>query len=434
MKNPTIYEDIKFTKIIGGGQTLGELPNGKKVFAWGVLPDETATITQTKKKSSYIEAIATEVSETSPHRVEPKDKSSYLSTSPWQIVSDEQEGHYKAALIEEAFEMHNIVLPNPIEVYTDGRAYGYRNKIEFSWWWDNDTSQLDLAFFRRGTKGKIPVEGTSLAADEINQTGIAVRDILRARETEAYDLKTIIVRSNEEGRTTFQLYLKTKSFVDFSGSERARLPKFVDGYEIIYSNPKSPASVITKRLHQHGDTSLTDTILGTPFTYATEGFFQINIPVYEQALKDMRQYIPEKARVIDFYSGVGSIGLTIAPDDVTLVESNEHAVREMKRNIENLGLKARAVHATSEEATEYITRGATIIVDPPRAGLHQKIIDTLLAVQPGRIIYLSCNPTTQARDVELLGEAYGIKTHKGYNFFPKTPHIEHLVVLDLKEQ
>lgn len=434
MKTPTTYENISFSKVIGGGQSLGELPNGKKVFAWGVLPDETANITQTKKKSSYIEAVAYEVTKTSPHRVEAKDPESYLSTSPWQIISDNQENHYKAALIEEAFEMHNIVLPNPIEVYSDGRSYGYRNKIEFSWWWDNDTNQLDLAFFRRGTKGKIPVEGTSLAMDEINQTGRAVRDILRKRGVEAFDLKTIIIRSNSEGRTVFQLYLKTKSFVDFSSAERDILPNFVDGYEIIFSNPKSPASVITKRLHEYGEVSLTDKVLSVPFTYAAEGFFQINIPVYEQALKDMKEFIPEDKRVIDFYSGVGSIGLTIAPGDVTLIESNEYAVREMKRNIESLGINAHAIHATSEDATEYITKGSTIIVDPPRAGLHQKVIDTLLAVQPSRIIYLSCNPTTQARDVELLGEEYGVLHHKGYNFFPQTPHIEHLVVLDLKNQ
>jgi 23S rRNA (uracil1939-C5)-methyltransferase len=80
---------------------------------------------------------------------------------------------------------------------------------------------------------------------------------------------------------------------------------------------------------------------------------------------------------------------------------------------------------------EYITSDRTIIVDPPRAGLHEDVIDALLKTLPERIIYLSCNPVTQARDVARLAEKYGIKAHQGYNFFPRTPHIEHLIVLDL---
>ncbi|MCD8561680.1 hypothetical protein LRY29_01245 [Candidatus Saccharibacteria bacterium] len=106
--------------------------------------------------------------EPSTDRIEPKDAESYLSTSPWQIMSFEAEQRYKAALIEEAFELHDIVLPEPIAVHTNGVEYGYRNKVEFSFWFDTDTERLSLAFFRRGSHGKIAVPGTSLATDAIN--------------------------------------------------------------------------------------------------------------------------------------------------------------------------------------------------------------------------------------------------------------------------
>ncbi len=145
----------------------------------------------------------------------------------------------------------------------------------------------------------------------------------------------------------------------------------------------------------------------------------------------MKQWLP-KGKTVDMYSGVGTIGLTIGGSDVTLVELDEHAVREMTQNISRLGSSASAVHAASEAALEHITTDATIILDPPRAGLHQHVIDRLIEQAPERIVYLSCNPVTQARDVELLAEVYGIRAHKGYNFFPCTPHIEHLVVLDKK--
>ncbi len=118
---------------------------------------------------------------------------------------------------------------------------------------------------------------------------------------------------------------------------------------------------------------------------------------------------------------------------MTLVEINEHAVREMQQNIEKLGKTgARAVLAASENALDSITSNAIVIVDPPRAGLHEKVVEKLLEAMPPRIIYLSCNPVTQARDVAKLAEKYGIRHHQGYNFFPRTPHIEHLVILDKK--
>lgn len=417
-----------FDKIVGGGQSLATLDSGKKLFAWGVLPDEEANVQVTKKKSHLLEGVVTEVIKASKDRIEPRDPDSYLSTSPWQIMTIEAEQHYKAALIVEAFQLHSVVLPEAVEVYTDGREFEYRNKIEFSFWFETETQQLSLAFFRRGTHGKISVKGTSLASPTITSKSKEVLNALNDMKVIGRDLKTLLIRSNADGEVAWQLYVKepefdaTKLMSYFGDNERG---------EVIFSNPKSPASVITERLTPQAP-PLTDTLLGTEFRYATEGFFQINLPVYEQALKDMQTAIPSGKPVLDLYSGVGTIGLTIGGEDVTLVELNPDAVREMRRNIQDLGKNAEAVLAASENVLEYITADKTIILDPPRAGLHDDVVERLLEVTPERIVYLSCNPVTQARDVAKLAEKYDIKSHKGYNFFPRTPHIEHLVVLDLR--
>lgn len=467
-------------KIVGGGQALGTLDDGRKCFVWGGLPGETVRIQQTKKKSSYIEGIVIEVLAASTQRVSPRDPDSYLSTSPWQLMTFEAEQHYKAALIEEAFELHNIVLPEAINVYTDDQAYHYRNKVEFSWYGDTDAisgvDMLHLAFFRRGSKGKIPVDNCSLLPEPMMKLAIAVRDLMRTKSVTARNIKTLLIRCDQAGQCVWQLYLKERLTDVITPLEAEALPAL--GGEIIYSNPKSPASVITERFASFGETTLTDTVLDVPFRYATEGFFQINLPVYEQALRDMRKWVktaprgqlslpiregsafpaevdqdkssisdrarlrevegsivPEKqpSNVLDLYAGVGSIGLTIGGTGVTLVELNEHAVREMRRNITELDSDATAVLAPSEQALDHITSSKIIIVDPPRAGLHADVIARLLEAQPPRIIYLSCNPVTQARDVALLAENYGICAHRGYNFFPRTPHIEHLVILDRKK-
>ena len=422
-------------KIVGGGQAIGTLDDGRKAFVWGGLPKELVMIRVTKKKSHFVEGIVTEIIEKSPERITPKDENSYLSTSPWQIMPMSSEQFQKISLIEEAFSLHNITLPEKIKVFSDGVEFNYRNKVEFSWFGDtteNSTKEtLDLAFFKRGGKGKVIVDGTSLAHPSINKLAIEIRDLLREKPIVARQLKTLLIRSDQQGNTVWQLYVKDK-IENLISDDEAKLLSAAGG-EIIYSDPKSPASRITERLNKFGDTTLSDTILGVAFNYACEGFFQVNIPVYEKALSDMKAWINcnEKLPILDLYSGVGTIGLTIGGDDVTLVEINEHAVAEMQRNIAKLNRpSAKAILAPSEKSLECITGEQIVIVDPPRAGLHSDVTNRLLETEPPRIIYLSCNPVTQARDVSLLQEKYEIVHHQGYNFFPRTPHIEHLVVLD----
>ena len=416
-------------KIVGGGQAIGTLDDGRKAFVWGGLPKELVTIRVTKKKSHFVEGIVTEIIEKSPERITPKDENSYLSTSPWQIMPMSSERSYKASLIEEAFLLHNITLPEKIEVFSDGVEFNYRNKVEFSWFGDktddDEKETLDLAFFKRGGKGKVVVDGTSLAHPSINKLAIEIRDLLREKPIVARQLKTLLIRSDQQGNAVWQLYVKDKIENLISEGEAKLLS--AAGGEIIYSDPKSPASRITERLNKFGDITLSDTILGVAFNYACEGFFQVNIPVYEKALSDMKAWINCNEKLPT------TIGLTIGGDDVTLVEINEHAVAEMQRNIAKLNRpNAKAILAPSEKSLEYITSEQIIIVDPPRAGLHADVTNRLLETEPPRIIYLSCNPVTQARDVSLLQEKYEIVHHQGYNFFPRTPHIEHLVVLDKK--
>ena len=493
-----IFETLTLEKIVGGGQALGTLADGRKCFVWGGLPGETVTVRVTKKKSHLVEAVVEKVISPSPDRIQPRDPDSYLSTSPWQIMPLEIEQACKRQLIDDAFTLHNVALPAAIGIYCDNVAYGYRNKVEFSWYSEARESgdTLDLAFFRRGSKGKVVVEGTSLARPEINNLARAIRDLLRRKHVAARQLKTLLIRCDQSGSCVWQLYIKDRLPEIITADEAAKLP--AQGGEIIYSDPRSPASRITERLAHFGDTTLTDTILGVPFRYACEGFFQVNIPVYEQALRDMREWVlrdrtgqhsgrqlehhqkkpeqhgtnsqhgssnsfsegfafpasvrqerqldqlaarrPEEKDIyetgkptLDLYAGVGTIGLTIAGSNITLVEINADAVREMQRNITELGrTDARAVLAPSEQALDHITGKEIVIVDPPRAGLHTDVIATLLQQLPPRIIYLSCNPVTQARDVALLQQSYRIIHHRGYNFFPRTPHIEHLVILDKK--
>ena len=149
----------------------------------------------------------------------------------------------------------------------------------------------------------------------------------------------------------------------------------------------------------------------------------------------MKRFIDSEKPTIDLYSGVGSIGLTIGENNLTMVEINESAVAEMRSNIAKLGREnsAKAILAPSEKALDFIESGANLIVDPPRAGMDKKVCAKILEAEPEKIIYLSCNPTTQARDTAILSEKYDIIYSRGYNFFPRTPHIENLIVLQIRK-
>ena len=273
-----------------------------------------------------------------------------------------------------------------------------------------------------------------MCSSDLNKLAVAIRDLLRIKNISARQLKTLLIRSDQRGNCVWQLYTKDRLHNLFSEEEVNTLP--AQGGEVIYSDPKSPASRITERLQAFGNTILTDTILGVPFHYTYKGFFQVNIPVYQTALKDMARWIEGSSNknVIDLYSGVGTIGLTIGGDAVTLVEINEYAVAEMKRNIASLGRQnAQAVLAPSEKALSHLDGKDIVIIDPPRAGLHADVVEKLLQAKPEKIIYLSCNPVTQARDIALLAQLYTLTETRGYNFFPRTPHIETACLLMLSQ-
>lgn len=381
---------IKIEKIIPGGEALGTNENGKKIFFWNALPGETVEDFKTTKiKSNFEKAVALKIIDESKNRVNPKD-THFLSTSPWQIMDYDYELKTKQSLVVEIFREHGITIEPP-EIFTDGRDYFYRNKMEYALYFDKETEKISLAFHARGCHQKIPIENSSIERPEIFAAARKIVDDLNARHEEARKYQSLLLRCNQDGEVSGGLFENGKPHPVFK--------------------------------------NLTDTILGHEYSYSPNGFFQINLPVYEMALTEIRKHIKTES-VLDLYSGVGTIGLSVARDkNLTLVECDKSAYRELENNARNLNVTT--ILDKSENVTNYIAPDQTVILDPPRAGCDEKLIQKLLEVTPKQIIYLSCNPATQARDVKLLLEKYRLKTIKTYNFFPRTPHIENLIVLSL---
>ncbi|MEI6237245.1 MAG: 23S rRNA (uracil(1939)-C(5))-methyltransferase RlmD [Candidatus Saccharibacteria bacterium] len=420
---------VKIDKLVFGGQGLGILPDGRKCFVWGALPGEQVAIELTKKKKDWAEGITKKIIEPSKYRVEPKEPGIYLATSPWQVVEFKVEAIYKQEILKETFEREHVDV-NWQKFYQDDQQYGYRNKMEYNFWWDNDNKKVSLALHQRGSRQKVPVNGSLLASDVINIAGEKLIDFINQNKIQARNLKSVIIRCTKDGKVGLSIFITKEDIVKV-------LSKINIGntdYEIIFSNPKSPASVATKILHKNGDSNLSDKLMSVEFKYHTRSFFQVNLDVYRQVLKEIVKYtnIKEVKTVLDLYSGVGSIGLSVIQkrQTLTLVESDIQAANEAKDNAPS-NANCEVINAKSEKSLDYLAGKDAVIVDPPRAGLHKNVVQKLIELKPKIIIYLSCNPATQARDmVMLLGAGYLIKFAKGYNFFPRTPHIECLIVLE----
>jgi 23S rRNA (uracil1939-C5)-methyltransferase len=295
--------------------------------------------------------------------------------------------------------------------------------MEYSFWGDDDG--LHLALHNRGSHHKTIVQGSELALPALDAGARAVVAELQKYNPRAGDLKTIIVRCSQKDEVVVSLFTKRGDF------HKIQLPAEVKGLNVYYSNPKSPASVPTKLLYSLGDSTLTDELLGKSFTYDADSFFQVNIPVFEAALAKIKEH-GATDNLVDMYAGVGSIGLSVAEKHVQLVEADTATAAMARVNAEKSGVDAEVIESPSEKVLDYIVSDKTVIFDPPRAGLHDKVVKRTLEALPPKVIYLSCNPATQARDLALLQEAYNIVYFEGFNFFPHTPHIETLAVLTKK--
>lgn len=378
-------------QLVPGGQGIATMTDGRKAFLWNALPGEEVDFDTTKIKKNYCEGIATKIIKASSHRIEPKD-ACFLATSPWQIINYAEELRQKQLIVKECLRQNHIeaeVQP----VITDGKDFFYRNKMEYALYWDNDDNKIHLAFHARGTHRKTPITQSSIERPEIFAAAQNTVNKLNARHAEARAYQSLLVRCNQQGKVSSALFENGKSHPVME--------------------------------------PLQDSLNGHIYSYSPNGFFQINLPIYELVLQEIAKHI-NTAKVLDLYAGVGSIGLSVARGrELTLVEVNGAAFTEMQNNAE--GTSAKCVLAKSEDVTGYITPDCTIILDPPRAGCDRKLIDKLTKIGPQQIIYLSCNPATQARDLAMLVANYRIEKLQPYNFFPRTPHIENLAILVRKD-
>jgi 23S rRNA (uracil1939-C5)-methyltransferase len=417
-------------KLIFGGQALAHAEDGKAVMLWNALPGEKVGVEGVNKRKGVYEAWATDIIQANPHRIAPVDEH-FGSCSPWQIMDYAYENEQKVAIAKEAYEHIGKLHYPMLHIEAPVERFGYRNKLEWSFV-EDEAGTPQLGFFARGSRRKRPVDACHLALPVVNEVSHYLLEWAHQQQIPMRSLKSLIVRGTRNGHAIAALCIKDRLELPLP-----KLTEKLQGFQLVYSTHKSPASVFTDILGSEGEQVLSEKIADVTFSYGIESFFQVYVEVFETVLQAIKTHIPKETPVLDYYAGVGSIGLAVASSvpHVTLVESNQEAVSFAQRNIRvNEIENAEAYCAPAEQLTELIDSAHTLIVDPPRAGLHQKVIDRILEQLPKRVIYLSCNVSTQARDLALLGLSYEVKDLSLFNFFPATPHIEGLALLQRRVQ
>ena len=453
----------------------------------GMLPNESGIASSFKKKDKEFFASIVSLEVKSIDRIEPTEKESYMASSPLQIMTYNAELLWKEKYVN---SLYSSYLPNntKIDIFTNNQIFGYRNKVEFGFYEDRAIDgkeyNLYLSFFKReGNKGKYTLEqGSMLMPDNVNDLALAVVEVLKKYKVSAKSLKTLLLRSSsiEQGsigqkggkypNIIASLYVTDKELLkNNTGLQEAlqelSLNKFggannptnedVKNYplvaiNVIFSNGNSPASITTNRLCGNQFTLSQKLKYGT-YDFSVDGFFQINPIVFCETITDIETIVkkisPAPSIIMDMYCGVGVIGQELAlslksdkelKSENTTVniigvdlssESNELTVANASQNgVSNY----KFIPTSAKSAINQITKKAVIILDPPRIGLEQEVVDKLIEIKPAHVIYLSCNPATQARDFRMLKRVYKIEYIKGYNYYPRTTHLESLIYLTLK--
>ncbi|HEY8641088.1 MAG TPA: 23S rRNA (uracil(1939)-C(5))-methyltransferase RlmD [Solirubrobacterales bacterium] len=410
--------------------------DGYVVFVAGGLPGDQVRAEVTKAKRQFAEAQTVELLRSSPDRV--PDRCQHAGEAcpgaPWQGLDYERQLSTKRDQVDDALrrigELEGYEL-EPIEPAAE--QWRYRNKLEYTFG-DRD-GELVLGFHARGRWDRVVgVEDCLLASEPGNAARNRVRDWARAAGLDAYDrrsreglLRNLVVR---EGRRTGELQTRLVT-------SAAQIPRPPVDLHTMIEGPSGGTDGPTGAL---GNERFGEELSGLRLEISHSAFFQTNTEMAERLYGVARDYADLRGteRVFDLYCGIGTLGLAMAREagEVWGLEIVPEAVTDAAQNAALNGIdNARFVAANARTGirplVEQAGRPDVVVIDPPRAGLSQKIVRRVIECDAPRIVYVSCNPTTLAPNAaQLAGAGYRLRRVKPVDMFPQTPHIECVALLE----
>lgn len=442
--------EIEIKNIASSGHGTAEHQTYGLVHVLGAFPGDIVMVHVYKSIGlvSYAELIS--FSKYSKWRdFNPREKPFFSANMAWQHLSIAAENKYKEKLVSDLYSEYlntNTEITSKLSNNESLSTIAYRNKVAYSFIsLGKKRDQLAFALYTRGVAGteKIPQTENLLVHPTLEKVGKQFLQFFNQKNIELKKIKYLILRYSylencvvahilvpETNRK--KLPFKKSDFESFIKNK----PK-ISGILVSQSEYAIRSTITTKDFYSVGTIDITEQVLDKKYTYHPSLFFQIYPKAFEEILIDLRIKILEiknhvELPALDLFAGVGLIGLEIADlvKHVTAVElsslSKYYARKNAKQNnINNFSFMETDV----DDILVHIESEQILIVDPTRAGLSNQTIEVINEKQPQYIFYISCNPETQVRDFKKLKAIYSLKFVKAYNIFPKTHHIESMIML-----
>ncbi len=434
--------ELQVDSLAFGGAGVARL-DGYVVFVQDGMPGDRVRAVVGKSKRAYAEARAVEILEPSPDRIAP---AAHHPGAPWQVLPYERQLHVKQAQVVQALRRIGRLEQFTLEPIVPAvETWRYRNKLEYSFGAE-DSGRLVCGFHAPGRWDEI-VEVTDclLASEAANAAREEVVQWCRAQGLTPYDrrsgeglLRNLVVR---EGRRSGQLQVRlVTASGELDGQALAQAASAADGvlWTRIDGAGETTQGGETELLA--GSDRLEEELGGLRMQISPQAFFQTNTEMAERLYGVALEFAQLRGfeRVYDLYCGIGTIGLLLAPRvaEVWGLELVEEAIADAIANarlneVDNARFFAGDVRLAMRELVAEAGRPDLLIVDPPRAGLSQKVVRRIIEASPKRIVYVSCNPTTLAPNAAQLVEAgYELARVRPVDMFPQTPHIECVAALE----
>ena len=430
--------DLTVESLAFGGAGVARL-DGYVVFVSDAVPGDRVRAVVGKSKRGYAEARTVELLEPSPDRVSPR---ADHPGAPWQVLPYERQLEVKQAQVDDALRRIGKLSGYQLEPIVPALdQWRYRNKLEYSFGTDA-AGRLICGFHVPGRWDEI-VEVTDclLASEPANAARERVVKWCRTQRLTPYDrrsgvglLRNLVVR---EGRRTGQLQLRLVISAGAGGLDREALSAAAQPCDGLLLTQIESVAETTQGGHTEllaGSDRLEEEIGGMRIRISAEAFFQTNTEMAELLYGLAIEYAGLRGveRAYDLYSGIGTIALMLAPRlaEVWGLEIVEEAVSDAIANarlneMTNTRFYAGDVRLALRALVSQAGRPDVLIVDPPRAGLSQKVVRRILEAGPARVVYVSCNPTTLAPNAAQMVQAgYQLRRVRPVDMFPQTPHIE----------
>lgn len=431
-----------------------------------VVPGDIVDVEITRKKRNFAEANVTSLRSASPHRVDPFcSHFGICGGCKWQHMSYDAQLLYKNKSVESALsriaKVDTIVME---EILPSQDTTYYRNKLEYTFsnqrWLTQEEIESGEALERNALGFHVPrrfdkilaIDHCYLQASPSNDIRNALSDFAIENDISFYDLRkhegalrNLIIRSTSTGELMV--------IMAFAYPEKGQVEKVMSFLQekfptinsLLYViNQKKNDTIFDQTIHvYHGRDHIVESMAGLVFKIGPKSFYQTNsLQAYElyKIAKDFAGLTGNEL-IYDLYTGAGTIANFVASDarKVIGVEYVPTAIEDAKVNSELNGIENTMFFAgdmkdvLNNEFIETHGKPDVIITDPPRAGMHANVVKKLMEIEAEKIVYVSCNPATQARDLSVLTEKYDVKRSKAVDMFPQTQHVENVVLLTLKK-